>query len=136
MTMTYVKVGRIDSFSEEGRLVAEIAGREVAVFLLDGELVAYENRCPHIGGPVGSGQLVRRVIAREEPDGAIAEEFSTQRVLVCPWHGYEFDLTTGTCPGDPRVRLTSYEVKLESEDVYVGVPGPSRGARAAASPPT
>lgn len=119
--MIYLRVGRVGSFSNDGRLVAEVAGREVVVFEVDGELRAYENRCPHVGGPVGRGQLVRRVVAREESDGELVEEFSTDRVLVCPWHGYEFDLTTGACPGDPRVRLRRYAVKLEGEDVCVGV---------------
>jgi nitrite reductase/ring-hydroxylating ferredoxin subunit len=39
--------------------------------------------------------------------------------IVCPWHGYEFDLRTGRHPGNPSARLRRVEIRLRDGDVYV-----------------
>jgi nitrite reductase/ring-hydroxylating ferredoxin subunit len=58
-------------------------GRDVAVAVRDdGSVVVVIDRCPHDGGPLSDGYL----------DGG---------VLVCPRHGWEFDLTTGASAGRP-----------------------------------
>ena len=38
--------------------------------------------------------------------------------IVCPWHGYEYDLATGECVGDRRLRLTKYPVVVRGDDLY------------------
>ena len=45
-----------------------------------------DNRCPHQGGPLGEGHI---------EDGC----------LLCPWHGYEFELRGGACAGGGGPRL-------------------------------
>ena len=40
-------------------------------------------------------------------------------VVVCPWHGYEYDLKTGECIGDRKQKLRRYEVIRRGEDIYV-----------------
>lgn len=51
-----------------------------------GRLVAHAAACPHWGAPLAA--------ARIESDA-----------LVCPWHGYRFDLATGRGPASQRCRL-------------------------------
>ena len=48
--------------------------------------------------------------------------FGKQRHIVCPWHGYEFDLATGCHPGDASVRLTPVPVAVRDGQIYVSVP--------------
>jgi nitrite reductase/ring-hydroxylating ferredoxin subunit len=38
---------------------------------------------------------------------------------VCPWHGYEYDLKTGKCVGDPKLRLQSYDVVEKNGNIFV-----------------
>jgi nitrite reductase (NADH) small subunit len=40
-------------------------------------------------------------------------------VLHCPWHGWEFDLDSGRCPEDVRMRVAVYPVKIESGRVLI-----------------
>jgi len=61
--------------SQEGRAV-RIAGREIAIFNLDGRFLAIENACPHKGGPLCDGIV-------------------SGTTVVCPLHGQRFDLETG-----------------------------------------
>lgn len=73
-----------------GRLV-RVDGVEVAVFRCQGRLYALQNRCPHEGGELSAGAL----------DG---DE------VVCPLHGYRFNVRTGACSTDPALRATSFAV--------------------------
>lgn len=122
---SYVKVGELADLDGVDRLIAEVDGCEVVVLQVGEDLYAYENRCPHMGGPVGRGKLARPVEGHEQADGSIVEHFSDRSLhLVCPWHGYEFDVRTGRCWGDPRVRLRQYETKLEGSAIHVRSLGP------------
>ena len=49
--------------------------------------------------------------------------FSGVRNIVCPWHGYEFNIETGCHPGDPQVRLQSIPVSVRDSRVFLQVPG-------------
>lgn len=116
----FTRVASLAELEEHGRIIREVDGFEVAVFRLDAEVVAYENRCPHLAGPVGEGKVARRVAARELADGAVEEYFCGEQVnLACPWHGYEFDLRSGVCVGDRRLRLRRYEVRVDGGEIEV-----------------
>ena len=48
------------------------------------------------------------------------QRFASDQVhFVCPWHGYEYDLRTGECAADRRLKLKTYEVVRRGEDIYV-----------------
>jgi len=50
--------------------------------------------------------------------------FSSTRNIVCPWHGYEFNIETGCHPGDPSVRLEPIDVAVRDSRIYLRVPDP------------
>jgi nitrite reductase (NADH) small subunit len=70
--------------------------------LPDNRVVAFENKCPHVGGPLALGKL-------------------KDTEIVCPWHFFRFDLLTGeTLATDKSImRMKVFQVKVEQEDVYV-----------------
>jgi nitrite reductase/ring-hydroxylating ferredoxin subunit len=72
----------------------------VIVTQLDGELIATPGVCPHEDVSLALGWL--------EGDK-----------LVCPGHGYEFDLHTGRCKHDPGLELRRYKVTQLAGDVWV-----------------
>jgi nitrite reductase/ring-hydroxylating ferredoxin subunit len=39
--------------------------------------------------------------------------------FVCPWHGYEYDLKTGHCMGDPKLKLKRFDVVRRGDEIYV-----------------
>ena len=39
--------------------------------------------------------------------------------IVCPWHGYEFDLKTGRHPGSPATRIRTFATKVVDGKLYV-----------------
>jgi nitrite reductase (NADH) small subunit len=103
--MTTERVSRAPVGSGDGRTAWTIEhdGRWYAVFVHDGEVVVTDALCPHKGGPLAEGQV---------RDGAV----------VCPWHCYTFDLTTGDCRTAAGPRLRRYPVSIQDGVAFAEVP--------------
>jgi nitrite reductase (NADH) small subunit len=119
--MAETLAGTVSDFEDGTRRIVSVEGTDVGVFRHGGEFFAFENRCLHQGGPVCEGILIPRVEAvlgpRREARG---ERFSDRRQhIVCPWHGWEYDIRTGRCAADRRLRLRAYDVRCRDDKVYV-----------------
>ena len=113
--------GRSDGIQEHGRLVVDIGDKTVGIFRMGGKLFAYENSCPHMGGPVCQGLVipaVRELINDTQVSTGYAFDESEMRI-VCPWHGYEFSIETGSHPAKPSIRLKRVAVEEDGGEVYV-----------------
>ena len=88
--------GELRSFAVDKVLIPILVTR------VDGELIAGTSMCPH-----EDVSLVRGCIRNGS--------------LVCKAHGYSFDLTTGACSHDPRLRWKRYPVTVISGEVYVEI---------------
>jgi len=126
--MSDVVIGRADEFPDPGRKVVEIDGAVVGVFRRNGTFTAWENVCPHMGGPVCQGKIIARVqelIANDKTSLGFA--FSKDQTnVVCPWHGYEYDIETGRHQGNPRVRLRPVSIVVIDGDLVVTLPEGTR----------
>jgi nitrite reductase/ring-hydroxylating ferredoxin subunit len=118
-----VLVGTRADFEDDGRRIVTVGATEIGVLRHDGRFYAYENRCVHQGGPVCEGRILGKVEAVLAADKTLTgERFSEREThLICPWHGYEYDLATGECAADRRLRLRRYEVVEKGDDIYVVV---------------
>lgn len=87
--------------SGSGRTV-ELEGRKIAIFNLGGRFYALDDTCPHRGGPLGEGSLEGNLV-------------------TCPWHGWQYDVTTGAHARNPDIRIRSYPSKVENGEVFVAV---------------
>jgi nitrite reductase/ring-hydroxylating ferredoxin subunit len=112
-------VGTIAELEAEGRLFGVAAGRRIGVIKLGDDIVAFEDKCPHAGGPVCAGKIFRRVEAALDGDQVVERFSDSELVLTCPWHGWEFDARTGRSHADPRYRLRSVKVAIEGDEVVV-----------------
>lgn len=106
------EVCQVDELPPGARKIIEIGGRSIGVFHLeDGRYYAVRNRCPHRGAPLCEGRRTGLFTA------AAPYQLALQRdgeILRCPWHGWEFDLTTGRTVCMPEsVRVKSYPVGVE-----------------------
>jgi nitrite reductase (NADH) small subunit len=116
-----IRFGSVSEMADRELKVRRLQGREVGVIRLGDEFHAYENRCPHAGGPVCQGRLMSRV--REPLDaqgrslGLCFDKRDTN--VVCPWHGYEFDVRSGAHQGDSSLRLRRFTVRVDGDDLWV-----------------
>jgi len=93
---------------------------EIGVFYKGGQYFAYSNTCVHSGGPACEGLMINRVVDVIAPDRTYqGQTFSDEIHFVCPWHGYEYELKTGECVGDRRLKLKKFEVVRRGDDVFV-----------------
>ena len=76
-----------------------------------------------IAGLEQGGQLMHQVEDVIGPDKTwVGQKFSDQQVnFVCPWHGYEYDIRTGECAADRRLRLKKYNVVRRGDDIFVAI---------------
>jgi nitrite reductase/ring-hydroxylating ferredoxin subunit len=98
----FVKVARRDEIPEGTGTTVEADGKPIALFNAGGKFYAIHNTCLHRGGPLGEGEL----------DGT---------TVTCPWHGWEYDITTGCNVEDPSKKVACFNVKVEGEDIFVEV---------------
>jgi nitrite reductase/ring-hydroxylating ferredoxin subunit len=92
--------------------IAEVKGRQIGLFNLDGAYFALLNRCPHAGAPLCAGQIIG--LASSDEPGAYHLDKPGQ-MLRCPWHGWEFDIRTGQSWTDPaKTRAPSFAVTREA----------------------
>ena len=116
-------VGASASVPEGGRLVVDVADKTVGVFRVDGQLYAWENTCAHQGGPVCQGKIIPRVTEVIDDGGesrGFAFDESSQHI-VCPWHGFEYNIKTGVHPGRRAARLIRVAVEETADGIYVTV---------------
>jgi len=88
---------------------------KVAVYRFNEQYYAYANWCPHQGGPATEGIVVSSVNASSQEDYAPSQSYC----IACPWHGIEFDLQSGICLADSRMRIRSYKVVVEDDSVMI-----------------
>jgi len=76
--------------------------KTICVANISGKLVAMDNVCLHRGGPLGQGLV----------DGG---------KIVCPWHGWQYDPTTGAATHNPAAKVQVYPIKIEGDDVLIEI---------------
>jgi nitrite reductase/ring-hydroxylating ferredoxin subunit len=102
--MAFVPVARAEEIPVGHGAFVERSGVAVAVFNAGGGcFYATGPICPHEDGPLGEGWIEA---------GAV----------VCPWHGFDFDLTTGRCGVDPDLTVPVYAVRVSGGVVEVDLP--------------
>src|SRR5438874_463823 len=115
--MREIFIGERGSLDAGARIFVEVDGIEIGVLEHQGELFAYENVCRHQGGPVCEGTVLG------DDNVQLGERFSTESThLICPWHGWEYDLRTGRCATDPALALRKYDVHERDGELYVVLP--------------
>jgi nitrite reductase/ring-hydroxylating ferredoxin subunit len=121
--MAEVFVAKVSEFPDGERRIVTHGPHDIGVFHWQGQFYAYSNICLHQGGPACEGLIMHRVedvIAGDKTWQG--QKFSDTDVnFVCPWHGYEYDIKTGECAADRRLRLRKYSVLVRGDDLYVAV---------------
>jgi nitrite reductase (NADH) small subunit len=91
-TLTQHVVCRAEDLPLGARKIIDIDGRSIGVFNVGGSLYAIRNLCPHRGAPLCEGTLGGTMLPSDPHTYVYG---SDDRLLRCPWHGWEIDLETG-----------------------------------------
>lgn len=101
MSQEFVKVGQVSDFPSGLKKKVQVGAEDVLVANVDGKIHAISNKCTHRGGPLDEGEIEGTVVR-------------------CPWHGGQFDITTGKVLRPPPTKdETCFEVRIEATDVLL-----------------
>ena len=94
--------------------IVEAKGRSVGVFNVKGRYYALRNACPHQQAPLCQGEITGTTL----PSDVNAFHYAREgEIIRCPWHGWEFDITTGKSIFNPhRMRVATYAVTVEQDE--------------------
>lgn len=98
--MAFLRASKRDEVPPGSIREFQLDGKNVAVANVDGKFFAINNVCLHRGGPLGQGEL----------------EGST---VTCPWHGWQYDVTSGKVKVNPAVGVQTYAVEVRGDDIFV-----------------
>lgn len=116
-----ILVGKTADFSDGDKKMIAAGKGEIGVYYIKGGWYAYQNYCPHQGGPVCDGLAMAKV------EAIIADDKTSQGLrfnhdemhIVCPWHGWEFRMADGVSSADKLFSLKKYDVEVSGNEVYV-----------------
>ncbi len=98
----FTKVAKKSEIPEDTGKYVEVKGREIALFKVNGKVYAIDHVCAHQGGPLAEGGI-------------------SDNVVTCPWHGWEYNVTTGECTFNAEIKQQTFKVKEEGDDIYVEI---------------
>lgn len=98
----FVKVAKLNEMPPGTAREFQADGRMIALFNVDGRFFALDNTCLHRGGPLGQGVLEGECV-------------------TCPWHGWQYNVTTGEAVFNEQIKVATYEVQVEGDDICVGL---------------
>jgi nitrite reductase (NADH) small subunit len=98
--MAFVRVAKASDVAPGSIREVQVEGKMIALANVGGTFYAISNTCLHRGGPLGQG-------------------FLEGRSVTCPWHGWQFDVTTGKASMNPDAVIPCYTTELRGEEVFV-----------------
>lgn len=99
--LNWCRVADADELTDGSVKKVTAGDKTIALTRVDGKYGALDNTCPHMGGPLGEGTI----------------EYG---VLVCPWHGREYNPLTGECESHAEA-VASFPVEVRDDGIYVGI---------------
>ena len=100
--MAFVRAAKASDVASGSIKEVQVAGVMIALANVGGTFYAISNTCLHRGGPLGQGALEGKIV-------------------TCPWHGWQFDVTTGKASMNPSAAVPCYPAELRGDEVFVDV---------------
>ena len=97
-----VRVAQEAEIPADSGLLVQAGGTAIALFRVEGHCYAIANACPHRGGPLAEGDLEGHEVH-------------------CPWHGWTWDVRTGTNVRQPGTTVACFPVHVEDGEVFVDI---------------
>ena len=97
--MAFLRAARKDEIPVGSIREFQVDGKTLAIANVNGAFFAIDNTCLHRGGPLGQGPLEGKVV-------------------TCPWHGWQYDVTTGKIAQNPAVGVACYALEVRGEDIW------------------
>jgi 3-phenylpropionate/trans-cinnamate dioxygenase ferredoxin subunit len=113
-------VAKADEVAPGERKLVNVKGRDIGIFNVNGAFYALANKCPHAGGSLCEGTIIALVLSERPGHYSLARH---GEFLRCPWHGWEFEISSGQSWCDPQnLRVRQFNISVESGETLVKGP--------------
>ena len=89
------------------RRIIEVDGKSIGLFNVNGAYYALLNRCPHMAGKLCEGPVTGTTLYARPANYKYGRK---NELIRCGWHGWEFEIESGRCLVDDRMRARKYPV--------------------------
>ena len=117
MAKKQINIGRPDLKPGERKII-DVDGKSIGVFNVAGDYFAMHNRCPHMGGQLCAGPVTGTTLETNKTEFIYGRH---NEIIRCGWHGWEFEIKTGICTVDKRMRAKVYKVTLEDNELVLHI---------------
>lgn len=100
--MAFVRAAKTNEITPGTIREFQVEGKAIAVANFAGKFYAINNTCLHRGGPLGQGEL-------------------NGKLVTCPWHGWQYDVTSGKVAQNLAVGVDCYNLEVRGEDVFIDI---------------
>jgi nitrite reductase (NADH) small subunit len=100
--MPFLRAAKTSDLPPGAIHVIQVEGKALALANVGGKFFAINNTCLHRGGPLGEGSL-------------------EDKIVTCPWHGWQYDVTTGKLLQNPSQGVACYPTEVRGDEVFVDV---------------
>jgi len=94
------KIAKIDEIPRNGSKLVMINDKPIALFNLEGRIIAWDNRCPHRGA-------------------SLADSHISEDIIQCKFHLWEFDTHSECSVANPAIEIKSYPIELKDGYVFL-----------------
>ena len=100
--MAFMRAARKDEIPAGSIREFQVEGKTLAIANVEGQFFAIDNTCLHRGGPLAQGKLSGKTVA-------------------CPWHNWQYDVTSGKVVQNPAAAVACYTLEVRGEDIWANV---------------
>ena len=113
-----VDVGPLAGFAPGEPIRVDVGNRAIVVVRHNSEVFALRDLCPHMGAQLSSGRVGGTTLPCKPGDEIVYGRAG--EILTCPWHGWQFELTTGKSLCNPeRARVRRYQACIRAGHIFV-----------------
>ena len=98
-----LNLGSVDDLKRDQMILIHASGKRIVLGRTEERFVAFDDHCTHKGGSLADGVMICGTVQ-------------------CPWHGSQFDVTTGAVKAGPASdRINTYRIEVVNNTVYLHV---------------
>ena len=98
----FVTIAQADEIKSGDARCVTVNAKELALFRVGDEFYAIDNACSHYGA-------------------ALCDGWTDGTTVTCPWHCWQFDITSGKCLTVDDYDVASYPIRIEDGQVKVEI---------------
>ena len=97
-----IKIAELDEVPAGNSKLVIINDIPIALFNINGKIIAWDNRCPHRGASLYDGNI-------------------SQKIIQCKFHLWEFDVRTACAIKNSKIKVRTFPVEIQKDAIFINL---------------